>query len=297
MPFSVIHQPVLVTQVLQGLSIQSAGFYVDATFGQGGHSRAILAALGRRGKVLAFDRDGQAEKIARILEAEDNRFHFERVAFSCLSAQVSMRGWQGKVNGILFDLGVSSGQLVCPDRGFSFNLEGPLDMRMDPTQGMPVSEWLRFAKEEELTFVFKEYGEERYARRIARAIVACRKHSPIQTTRDLVAVISKAKPFHERNKHPATRCFQALRIFINQEGEELTAGLNQSLEVLAPGGRLVVVSFHSLEDRCVKTFIREHSKKAVGELDALGKFRPSEEEVLHNRRARSALMRVAEKRA
>lgn len=289
----IFHTPVMLEESLQGLAIQPTGTYIDATFGQGGHSLALLQRLGPQGQLLGFDRDPTAASIAKANLAHENRFSFEPSPFSSLLVAIEKRQWQGKVNGILFDLGVNSEQLGDPDRGFSFNLDGPLDMRMDPKHGEPVFEWLSRVKEEELAWVLKEYGEERYAYRIARGVVAARQKSPILRTKELVSIICAAKPVHERHKHPATRCFQALRIWINQELEELKQGLVQSLQVLAPGGRLVVISFHSLEDRIVKHFIRD--AKIAGYVKIVAKLKPSLEEVKQNIRARSALLRVAEK--
>lgn len=303
------HQPVMLPEVIEGLQICSNGIYVDATFGRGGHARALLAELNEEGRLLVFDRDPAAVEVAEALARTDTRVKVRNTPFSNLYKICEEENWVGKVNGILLDLGVSSPQLDDPTRGFSFKLEGPLDMRMDPSQGLSAAAWLKEAKEAEIAWVLKVYGEERFARRIARAIVRARDKSPILSTHDLAQVIANANPAWERYKHPATRSFQAIRIFINRELDELTLGLNQALEVLAPKGRLAVISFHSLEDRIVKQFISKHEKgdDYPAELPILAaelrpllrrvgrRILPSSKEVNENIRARSAVLRLAEK--
>lgn len=303
------HQPVMVNEVIKGLNIQEEGTYIDATFGRGGHSREILKHLGSKGRLFAMDRDPEAEPQAHQLSSKDQRFLFRRVAFSALSSFCKEFEVKGKINGILMDLGVSSPQLDTDSRGFSFRLEGPLDMRMDPTQGFSAAEWLNSANEDEIDFVLKEYGEERFHKRIARAIILARTNSPIESTLQLAEIIKKAVRQREKHKHPATRSFQGIRIFINRELEELNKGLDQGLEVLAPHGRLVVLSFHSLEDRIVKRFIQKnergdpipkHIPILAGDMKQVmrrigKKMKPTAEEVERNPRARSAILRVAEK--
>jgi len=303
------HQPVLLTQVLQQLKIYPQGRYVDCTFGRGGHSRALLAQLGPKGQLLALDQDPEAVRVAQTLSEHDQRFEIVHSAFSQLKQIITERNWLGQVNGIIFDLGVSLPQLNTPERGVSFQHSGPLDMRMNPTQGEPLSRWLAQASMEQLAWVFKQYGEERYARRIARALVAHRQHTPLTTTYQLAEVIKQAHPAWEMGKHPATRCFQALRIFVNQELEQLQQALTQTLEVLAPQGRLVVISFHSLEDRIVKRFIRTCARgdplpahiplphtALKPKLRIIGKpMFPDADEIAHNPQARSAVLRTAER--
>jgi 16S rRNA (cytosine1402-N4)-methyltransferase len=298
------------SEVLEGLNIQSEGIYVDCTFGRGGHSQALLDCLGPSGRLLALDQDPDAEVAAQVLGASDSRFSIVHSTFTELAKQVEARGWLGRVNGVLLDLGVSSPQLDTAARGFSFMLEGPLDMRMNPERGESVGLWLAKATFEQIADVLKTYGEERYARRIARAIVITRAETPLTTTRQLADLIAAAHPAWEINKHPATRSFLALRIFINRELEQLQQVLPQVLEVLAPGGRLAVISFHSLEDRMVKRFIREclrgdnfppgvpvFASALRPTLRAINKkpIFPSAAEIAVNPRARSAILRVAEK--
>lgn len=305
------HRPVLLEAVLKGLRVRPQGRYVDGTFGRGGHCAAILERLDNKGALLVFDKDPEALRTAQERFGEDERVRMHQGTFAELETVVAELGWQGKVDGILFDLGVSSPQLDDPGRGFSFLREGPLDMRMDPRSGPSAAEWLGQAAESEIARVLFEYGEERYARRIARAIVRRREQAPIATTTELVELITAAVPARERHKHPATRSFQAIRIFINRELEDLKAGLAQSVAALAPGGRLVVISFHSLEDRIVKRFIRDESRgKPVPpdlpvlpehfkpRLQAVGRpVKASQQEIDENPRARSAVLRVAERAA
>ncbi len=305
------HRPVLLDEVIEALHIDSDGIYVDGTFGRGGHTEAMLRQLGPQGRLLSIDKDPDAVRTAQQRFAADARFAVERGSFARLREFVAQRAWSGQVRGVLLDLGVSSPQLEDARRGFSFQNDGPLDMRMDPDSGMSVAQWLARAQEREIADVIKEFGEERFARRIARSIIEARMTTPIQTTLQLAAIISAAVPRREPGKHPATRSFQALRIFINRELDDLSMALAQALEVLAAGGRLVVISFHSLEDRIVKQFFRE---QALGDnfprglpvtadqmrprVRLIGKpSYPGDAEVSANPRARSAVMRVAEKLA
>jgi len=305
------HRPVLLNEVLEGLNIRPTGIYVDGTYGRGGHARAIVQRLGPDGRLLAIDRDPQAVAAARAMFTAEPRVIVERGRFAELERLSEHHGVKGKVDGILLDLGVSSPQLDAAARGFSFRLDGPLDMRMDPDAGLSAAQWLARASEREITVVLRDYGEERYATRIARAIVAQRSVAPIETTGQLADVIRAANPSREKGKDPATRSFQAIRIFINQELDDLRTCLDQSIRVLAPGGRLAVISFHSLEDRIVKRFIRREARgdefppdMPVRQADlkprlrALGKARrPGAHEVQANPRARSAVLRVAERLA
>jgi 16S rRNA (cytosine1402-N4)-methyltransferase len=303
------HISVLLDEAITGLAIKPNGRYIDGTFGRGGHSRAILEQLGKEGMLLAMDKDPAAIEKAQTEFTSDKRFVLRQGSFAMLEERVKELGWMGQVDGILLDLGVSSPQLDVADRGFSFLHDGPLDMRMDPHQGISAADWLASAKEQEITQVLKEYGEERFAKRIARAIVKQRDESPIRTTKQLAAIVSAANPKHEKGKDPATRSFQAIRIFINQELEDIKTCLSQVIDVLKPGGRLVVISFHSLEDRIIKRFIREQVKgddfppdlpithvQLNPKMKSVGKaVRASNEELARNPRARSAVMRVAER--
>jgi 16S rRNA (cytosine1402-N4)-methyltransferase len=303
------HIPVMLEPVLQGLNIRSEGIYVDATFGRGGHARAILDKLNQKGRLLVLDRDPEAIFEANTLAASDKRVAVKHGSFRNLYALCEAENVIGKVEGILFDLGVSSPQLDSANRGFSFKSDGPLDMRMDPLTGISAADWLNSEEEAFISTVLKTLGEERFHRRIARAIIAARNVAPITTTRQLAEIVSKANPAWEKIKHPATRSFQAIRMFINNELEEITLGLDQALEILAEGGRLAVISFHSLEDRLVKRFIQKHEKGdeyPIGlpilasqmnqRLRRLGRsIKPSEREIAKNKRARSAILRLAEK--
>lgn len=301
----------MLAEVLDQLAIKEDGLYVDCTFGRGGHSRGILACLGEAGRLLALDRDPGAihSVYARQLQ-DDKRFTLIHGCFSELKTIASDAQIIGKVDGLLLDIGVSSPQLDDPERGFSFLHDGPLDMRMDCSSGLSAAQWLAQVAEQELVEVLFTYGEERFARRIARAVLDQRKLSPITTTRQLAKLIEDAVPVREKHKHPATRAFQAIRIKINNELEELKTVLEQAVELLKPGGRLVVISFHSLEDRIVKRFFRDESgakynpgKFPVKEADiaqgVLKKMRiavkAGAEEVSRNPRARSAVLRVSEK--
>lgn len=307
------HRPVLLTEVLAALRIRPAGIYLDGTFGRGGHAGEILRQLGPDGRLLAVDKDPQAVAAARARFGNDARFAIERGSFAQLGQWVSERDWMGRVDGILLDLGVSSPQLDASERGFSFRQDGPLDMRMDPEQGLSATAWLAQADEAEVARVLKEYGEERFAKRIARAIVRSREEQgPVESTAQLAEIVARANPAWEKGKDPATRSFQAIRIFINRELEDLDRFLEQCVAMLAPAGRLAVISFHSLEDRRVKRFIRKqehgeelppdlplrHSELAPPKLRQVGKaIFAGEAEVAANPRARSAVLRVAERPA
>jgi 16S rRNA (cytosine1402-N4)-methyltransferase len=298
-------------EVLQQLAIKQDGIYLDCTFGRGGHSQGILNLLGPGGQLLAVDRDSDAinSDYAQVM-LTDQRFKLKHSCFSELESIVKNASLAGKIDGILLDLGVSSPQLDNPERGFSFLRDGPLDMRMDGNAGVSAEQWLANVDEKDLVKVLFDYGEERFARRIARAIVEKRAQSPIKTTRQLTELIEDAVPVREKHKHPATRTFQAIRIEINRELDELKAVLQQSARVLRQGGRLVVISFHSLEDRIVKRFIRDESGAkynpgrlpikevdiAKGVLKARGKaLKAGKQEISQNPRSRSAIMRVAER--
>ena len=304
-----LHAPVLLDEVMAHLGVRKGGVYIDCTFGRGGHSRAILARLGDAGRLLAIDRDPEAAQAAVALGTRDGRVLAEHGCFSGLGDMVQSRGWGGRIDGVLFDLGVSSPQLDDPARGFSFSSDGPLDMRMDPRSGPSAAEWLSRAGRDEIGSVLYTYGEERHARRVARAIVAAREIAPIDTPRRLAEVVAAATPRSPERRHPATRAFLALRLKVNQELEELAAALPQALEVLAFGGRLLVIAFHSLEDRIVKRFLRDQARPSrpprqfpvpAREPPArlrliAGPIRPPDAEVARNPRCRSAVLRVAER--
>ncbi|WP_106478381.1 16S rRNA (cytosine(1402)-N(4))-methyltransferase RsmH [Phytohalomonas tamaricis] len=305
-----MHKSVLLEGAIEALIHDRDGHYLDGTFGRGGHSREVLNRLSERGRLLAIDRDPEA--IAAAAAIDDPRFHIERAPFSTLGDIAKRHGLHGQLSGVLLDIGVSSPQLDDGARGFSFLRDGPLDMRMDPDSGESAAQWLNHAKEADIASVFKTYGEERYAKRLARAVIERRSERPITHTRELAELLKTAHPAWEKGKHPATRAFQAMRIYLNDELGQLETALDEALEALAVGGRLVVISFHSLEDRIVKRFIRD---KARGDmhlprhmpvredqlnkrLKAIGKAqRPGEAEVDANPRARSAVMRVAQKLA
>jgi len=303
------HVPVLLGPVLEGLNIRANGCYVDGTFGRGGHSRAILERLTANGRLIAIDRDPQAIASATEALLSDPRFELIRGESAQLEKFIDERDLRGSVDGVLLDLGVSSPQLDEAGRGFSFLRDGPLDMRMDPDTGISAADWLARVDEKELKRVLKTYGEERSAARIARAIVSARDEVPIRRTGQLAKVIADAAPSHGDRIHPATRSFQAIRIVINEELEQLRAALEQSVKVLRRGGRLCVISFHSLEDRLVKRFIRETSREPEqyrGMPSVPPEYRPklkpvgklieaTAEEITANRRARSARLRVAER--
>jgi 16S rRNA (cytosine1402-N4)-methyltransferase len=302
------HRPVLVEETLEALAIQPAGFYVDATFGRGGHTERILERLSADGRLLAIDRDPDAVAAGHRRYALEPRLTLVHGEFSALDQHIRMLGEARACNGILFDFGVSSPQLDDARRGFSFAQDGPLDMRMDPTRGEPVSAWLASAPVAEMRDVIATLGEERYARRIAEAIAHARGQHPLTRTAELASVIARAVPTRQPGKHPATRTFQALRMHVNDELGQIRAGLDAALELLAPGGRLVAISFHSLEDRLVKEFIRRHSQPdpalarlpvlpaaSVLRLRRLRKRKPTAAEIGANPRARSAMLRAAEK--
>lgn len=305
------HQPVLLEAAVEALAVRPSGVYLDGTFGRGGHSRLILQRLGETGRLIAIDKDPEAVAFALRHFIKDERFSIKRGSFAMLAEVAKQMGVMGQIDGILLDLGVSSPQLDQALRGFSFLQDGPLDMRMDPELGQSAADWLAVAQLHEITQVLKVYGEERYARRIAKAIVEARASESIVTTKRLAEIIAKANPSWEKGKHPATRSFQAIRIFINRELEELKQFLDQVVEVLAIGGRLAVISFHSLEDRLVKRFMRDQARgdhypagvpvtqaQLQPRLRVLGKaIRASEVEVSSNPRARSAVLRVAERLA
>ncbi len=303
------HITVLLNEAVEALVTDTSGFYVDGTFGRGGHSGLILQSLAADGKLLGIDKDLAAIATASARFGSDSRFAIAHGSFAELAHLVAARGLVGKVTGVLLDLGVAPPQLDEAERGFSFMQDGPLDMRMDQTRGLSAAEWINSASEEDITWVLKEYGEERFAKRMARAIVAERQKVPFTRTKHLAEVIKAANPAWEKGKHPATRAFQAIRIQVNNELGDLDSVLEQALEVLAPGGRLVVISFHSLEDREVKRFIRRQEQgdpvpkglpirddQLNKRMRSLGKaIKASEAEVSANARSRSAVMRVAEK--
>ena len=305
------HITVLLHEAVGGLAIRPDGIYIDGTFGRGGHSRLILSQLGPQGRLIAIDRDPQA--IAEAAAIDDPRFQIVHGPFSNVQQYVEELGLTGKIDGFLLDLGVSSPQLDDAERGFSFMRDGPLDMRMDPSSGFSAAEWLQKAEAEDIAWVLKTFGEERFAKRIARAIVERNQSEPMTRTRELAELVAAASPVKEKHKHPATRTFQAIRIYINSELEEIERALDASLTILAPGGRLSVISFHSLEDRIVKRFIRRQSKgpeipdglplteaQLAGgkKMLTIGKaIKPSEEEIEQNARSRSSVLRVAERMA
>lgn len=305
------HITVLLDEAVAALAVRPNGCYVDGTFGRGGHSRLILQQLGDQGQLIGFDKDPRAIETGVQLREQDARFSIVQRSFAEMDAELKQRELFTEVDGVLLDLGVSSPQLDDAERGFSFMHDGPLDMRMDPSQGVSAAEWIAEVSAEEMARVFKEYGEERFAWRMAKAIVARREQQPFTRTADLAAVITAANPAWEKGKNPATRAFQGMRIHLNNELTDLEKGLEAALDSLKLGGRLVVISFHSLEDRIVKHFMR---RKAKGETDQLPrhlpiipeKFEPvikvlgkpqyaSKAELKNNPRARSAVMRVAEK--
>lgn len=305
-----LHKPVLLDEAVEGLIRQIDGVYIDGTFGRGGHSGAILRVLSSQGKLLAIDKDMDAVNSSQAKKLlTDKRFELVHGSFADMDQLANERQWRGKVDGILLDLGVSSPQLDVAERGFSFMKDGPLDMRMDTTQGESAAQWLSHVEENELIGVLREYGEEKFARRIAAEIVLQRQEKPIETTAQLAGLIANVVTRREPGKHPATRSFQAIRIKINKELDDLDQALLNSIDILKPGGRLAVISFHSLEDRRVKRFIREKSrgdvvprhlplpvgaKKPV--LKPVGKaLKANANEVAGNVRSRSAVLRVAEK--
>lgn len=312
MAVSLNHQPVLLHEAVDALAIRPDGVYVDTTFGRGGHSSFILQHLGVNGRLVALDRDPDAVKSAAAVIGDDSRFSIEHASFDALEEISVKLGIQGEVDGVLLDLGVSSPQLEDAQRGFSFMHNGPLDMRMNPDDDLTAAAWLCDASQQQIKQVLSEYGEERFSGRIATAIVAQRQEKPLMTTAQLAELIDQAVPRKDPGKHPATRTFQAIRIRINQELQQLSAVLEQALSILRPGGRLSVISFHSLEDRIVKRFLRDHSRvdtlpKGVPvmasqlsqpQLRLVGKaITPSRKELRENPRARSSRLRIAEKSA
>jgi 16S rRNA (cytosine1402-N4)-methyltransferase len=303
------HQPVLLEEAVSSLKVREDGFYLDATYGRGGHSRAIMAGLTEQGRLFTLDKDPQA--VAAGLEewGNDPRFSIMQGSFAEMDRMVQEWHTKGNLDGILLDLGVSSPQLDDPERGFSFRNGGPLDMRMDPTKGVSAADWIAETPEREMSRVFWEFGEERHARRIARSIVKARQQQCLETTTQLAELIEDTIGNREK-KHPATRCFQAIRIVVNNELGDLTSGLEAAIRQLRPGGRLVAISFHSLEDRLVKRTFREAVRPGkvrrnipdhpdwLPRLKLVGKAtRPSKQEISANPRARSAVMRVAERLA
>jgi 16S rRNA (cytosine1402-N4)-methyltransferase len=304
------HLAVLLQESIDGLAIKPDGIYMDATFGRGGQSSQILKALSPKGQLIAIDRDLTAIEAAKSL-ADDPRFSIHHRPFSELQSVAEELGLVGKIDGILMDLGVSSPQLDDAGRGFSFMRNGPLDMRMDTTRGLSAAQWLAVAEEQDITQVIKEFGEEKFGKRIAHGIVNSRQIAPITDTAQLAEIIDLAVPVKDKYKHPATRSFQAIRIYVNSELDEIKTGLKAALNTLAPSGRLAVISFHSLEDRLVKRFVREQSRGLdvphgmpimQAEIDAakamkpIGKaIKPSADELKRNIRARSSVLRVAEK--
>lgn len=309
-----IHTTVLLDEAVKSLNLKPDGVYLDGTFGRGGHSRLILSQLNEQGRLFAIDRDLEAIEAARVIDSPC--FTIVHRTFSTIAEWMAEWGLLGQVNGILLDLGVSSPQLDDPERGFSFMRDGPLDMRMDTTHGQPAAQWLKQATVDDISWVLKTYGEERFAKRIAQAIVEQNRQRPMTRTRELAALIASVTPFYykHKHKHPATRSFQAIRIYINKELEEIKRALDGALTVLAPSGRLSVISFHSLEDRLVKRFIHHYScrpqvpsgipitEAQIAEqyqdrhqLRAVGKVQPSAREISDNPRARSSVLRFAEK--
>ena len=302
------HIPVLLHEALTALCIQHDGLYLDCTFGRGGHSRAILAELGASGRLIGFDRDPSAVAVARNLAQEDPRFEIVHTAFSELETALDSLA-VSRVRGILMDLGVSSPQLDEAERGFSFQTDGPLDMRMDPTAGESAADWIARADADEIAHVLWVFGEERFSRRIARAIVEARELAPIVTTTQLSQIVTSAQPKKDQNKHPATRSFQGIRLYINGELTEVEQGLEAAMNRLEVGGRLAVISFHSLEDRLVKRALRDASRPPKGDprmplpdsvaqpkLKLVGKaIKASPDELYLNPRARSAVLRIAER--
>jgi len=305
------HQSVLLNESIEGLAIKADGIYFDGTFGRGGHSQAILNALNEQGSLFAIDKDPDAIFYAKEHFGSDKRLHMIHGSFADIRQLAEEKQVLGKVNGILLDLGVSSPQLDNPERGFSFMQQGPLDMRMDLTQGLSAQTFINEVAAEEMTQIFRLYGEERFAGRIARAIVAARETAPITTTLQLAEIVKEANPKWEKHKHPATRVFQAIRIHVNQELNDLHRFLEQCIDVLAPEGLLAIISFHSLEDRIVKQFMRdkEQGERLPKEIPVrfvetktnfkrVGKaIMPDDGEVNNNVRARSAVLRIGEKRA
>lgn len=306
-----VHQSVLLDESIKGLNIKSSGIYFDGTFGRGGHSKELLKHLDEKGRLFAIDKDLEAIQHAKEQFSADQRFTIFHGSFAQIAEFAQQAEVLGAVDGILLDLGVSSPQIDNPERGFSFMQDGPLDMRMDKTQGLSAERFVNQAEADEMAKVFREYGEERFAGRIARAIVEARTLEPITTTLQLAELVKAANPKWEKHKHPATRVFQAIRIHVNQELNDLKLCLEHCLKVLAPNGRLAVISFHSLEDRIVKQFMRDKEQgikppkevplryeEMKTDFRRVGKaIMPQEDEVKNNVRARSAVLRIGEKLA
>ena len=307
-PTSLQHTAVLLVEAVDALALRPDGVYVDGTFGRGGHSRALLARLGPAGRLVGFDKDPEAVAVGQALASQEPRFAIVHDSFADMAAALAVRGI-GQVDGVLLDLGVSSPQIDNPARGFSFRFDAPLDMRMDTSRGDTAADFLAGADERRIAEVIRDYGEERFAVQIAKALVARRDSgAAVRTTAELAKVVAGAVKTREPGQDPATRTFQALRIFVNAELTQLEQGLSAALALLAPGGRLAVISFHSLEDRIVKTFIARESRELVDHrspslyaapkamrLLALGRFKPGAAEQRANPRARSATLRVAER--
>lgn len=304
------HTTVLLHESVDGLAVKEDGIYIDGTFGRGGHSQLILSKLGAKGRLIVIDRDLQAIETAKKLN--DDRLTIIHGPFSDIERYVTELELVGQIDGVLLDLGVSSPQLDDPERGFSFMRDGPLDMRMDVTQGLSAAEWLATAAESDIAWVLRTFGEEKFAKRIARRIVEQNDIQPLTRTSELAELIRRASPIKDRHKHPATRSFQAIRIFINSELDEVKSALVGIVKILAPKGKMAIISFHSLEDRLVKQFIRERSRakpvpaglplteqqiKALGqcELKEIKKIKPQPAEIEVNNRSRSAVLRIAEK--
>ncbi|MEM1244113.1 MAG: 16S rRNA (cytosine(1402)-N(4))-methyltransferase RsmH [Pseudomonadota bacterium] len=304
------HQPVLLHEVVKYLITDKNGIYIDATFGRGGHSQAILAELSATGRLIALDQDPQAQNKVKNIAEKFKNFKFVAINFAEIEHVCQELDCYGEISGILFDLGVSSPQLDEAKRGFSFLKQGPLDMRMNPNAGISAAAWLAKARENEIAWVLKNYGEERFAKRIARAIVKLRDNEPIATTLQLAEIIKKQYPNKHYKINPATRTFQAIRIFVNRELENLEKGLLAAHRVLKKGGRLAIISFHSLEDKIAKHFFASYGKTVLPkQIPILGKetaanfspltkkaVLPSHEEIMQNPRSRSAKLRIAEKR-
>jgi 16S rRNA (cytosine1402-N4)-methyltransferase len=303
-----VHQSVLLHETVDAIVGDTNGIYVDATFGRGGHSRLLLSKLSAQARVLAFDKDPEAIAVGQQLMAEDARFTIIHDSFANLQQQLNQQQLIGKIDGLMADLGVSSPQLDDASRGFSFMNDGPLDMRMNPNQGQSAAEWLQTVKENDLADVFFQYGEERHSRRIAKAIKKALEQTPITSTKVLAEIIATAHPAWERHKHPATRCFQAIRIAVNQELDDIKHFLPQAIEALKPQGKLAVISFHSLEDRLIKQFLQKQARgddlprdlpirnsELNPQVKLLGKTAASHQEVMTNPRARSAYLRMAQK--
>ncbi|MCW5196464.1 16S rRNA (cytosine(1402)-N(4))-methyltransferase RsmH [Buchnera aphidicola (Pemphigus obesinymphae)] len=304
------HIPVLLQESIHSLNIKKNGIYIDCTFGEGGHTKKILKKLGKNGKLYSIDRDPYA--ISEANKIKDHRFCIIQGLFSNILNYAKQKNIIGKINGIILDLGMSSLQLNNPTRGFSFMQDGPLDMRMNPKKGISAASWLNKAKENEIAFILKKFGEEKFAKHIAKSIFKQKKIKPILRTKELADLIAKSIPKYNKFKHPATRSFQAIRIYLNQEIEEINLVLNNALKILIPGGRLSIISFHSLEDRIVKKFIKKNSQKAqvpIGlpitekkinqikkiKLKIINRIFPSENEIYINPKSRSSILRVAEK--